>query len=181
MIKMLMCTCVLLLGCSQTCRIPETISVTSSPFFQQQQNWNYYIERINSILEETSAEYTSAQKFIAEIAQVDELLDVTIQEKLASIELSLAQQKQVTTIWKSVLTLREKFLYSSAVTADLRNQWQENIRDCYLENHHIGEQLNKLPSILSYEKKMKICDAIYNACLQLSLRNIEIINPYVEE
>ncbi|WP_372370535.1 hypothetical protein [Candidatus Uabimicrobium sp. HlEnr_7] len=172
-------------GCSNTCKPKQKPTTTPSHFYKSNKNWLYYVERTTQLVKDKK--YPQAQQIILSIVGVKQEdtnnLEIIRNKDFTNIKLDDDKQQQITEVWKDVIDLREKFLYSAAVIADLRNQWQESTQECVITKQQqlITNKLEQLPSILSLEKKIYTCDAIYDACLQLSLQNIDIINPYIDK
>ncbi|MEX2668832.1 hypothetical protein [Candidatus Uabimicrobium amorphum] len=131
---------------------------------------------------QTKPLYQEAKQIILQIAQENTQEIVKIRKKnLSNTKLNAAQQQQVTKVWKDVIDLRRKFLYSAVIIADLRGEWRKYTKNCTVEKPSLSKELANLPSVHSLEKRIKVCDVLYDACLQLSLQNIEVINPYIEK
>ena len=129
---------------------------------------------------EIKLRYQEVQQIILQIAQENNIAKIR-DKNLTNIKLNTAEEQQVTKVWKDVIGLREKFLYSAVTIADLRGEWQKYTKKCTVEQQSLSKKLADLPTVYSLEKKIKVCDALYDACLQLSLQNIEVINPYIEK
>lgn len=176
------CLCVLCTSCSNTCKIPSSPLTTATPFWQQNKDWQYYISQVAQMQSNVKLRYEKVQQIILQIAQENTENIAKIREKnLTNIKLNTAEQRQVTTVWKDVIHLRKKFLYSAVIIADLRSEWQKYTKNCTVKQQSLSQKLANLPSVYSLEKKIKVCDILYDACLQLSLQNIEIMNPYIDK